>query len=409
MQPEIPTNWPEAPLDGRAQLLRESFYESDTAFDALIQARLGDHYGFLAPRLHALGRVCAERVDGWAEVCDRQTPVLVNYDHMGARIDRIDAPREYRLMEEVAYGDAALVALKYDSAIRAKHAGVLHTMGFALGYVYAQADAGLYCPVCMTDGVARLLERYADDETRGRFLPKMVTRDVDSLWQGAMYLTEKQGGSDVGANVCRAVRDGETWRLYGEKWFCSNLGGQAILALARPDGAPEGTRGLGLFFVPQDEDGRRNGIEMLRVKDKMGVRSMPTGEVRFDGARGYPIGDLDRGFKNMAEMLNLSRLYNAVASVALARRALAEARVWLASRSAFGRPLMEAPLIREQLADLLSDHLAMLHFVFETVGALDRWDAAPDDAGAYALVRIRTPLAKRWTGKLAVQQCSEAI
>lgn len=409
MQPEIPTNWPQAPLDGRSQLMRSNFYEADSAFRAMLNDRLGEHMGWLEPRLHALGQLSAERVDEWATICDQQTPVLVQYDHLGQRIDRLDAPREYRLMEEVAYGDAALVAMKYDPKIRERRGDVIHTMGFALGYVFGQAETGLYCPVCMTDGVARLLERYGPDEVRERFLRRLVVRDAGALWQGTMYLTEKQGGSDVGANVCHAEPIGDAWRLYGEKWFCSNVGGRAILALARPEGAPPGTKGLGLFFVPLEVEGRRNGIEILRVKDKMGVRSMPTGEIRFDGALAFAVGDLSAGFKQMAEMLNLSRLYNTVAAVAVSRRALAEARAWLTERKAFGQPLLDAPLLRENLAGLLSDHLAALYLSFETVGSLDRVDAAPDDAEAYALMRLRVPLAKRWTGSLAVAQCSAAM
>ena len=407
MQPE--TNWPVGPPDGRNQLLRSNFYDADHAFQAMIRDRMGEHMEFLEPKLRSLGQTCADRLDAWAAVCDRETPRLVQYDHVGQRIDQLVFPAEYRLMEQVAYGDTALVWFKYNLSVRRKHAGFVHGIGFALGYVFAQADAGLFCPVCMTDGVARLLERYAAPEVRMRYLPRVTTRDATALWQGAMYLTEKQGGSDVGANVCRAVReesdDGEVWRLYGEKWFCSNLGGKAILALARPDGAPGGTRGLGLFFVPGDGE----GIVLKRVKDKMGVRSMPTGEVDFDGALAYPVGEPSQGFKLMAEMLNLSRLYNSVASVALARRALAEARVWLENRKAFGQPLIELPLVRETLADLLSDHLAATYFTFETVAALDRLDSTPNDPEAFPLVRIRTPLTKRWTGKLAVSQCSEAI
>src|SRR5262249_10218728 len=161
---------------------------------------------------------------------------------------------------------------------------------------------------------------------------------------GAMFLTEKQGGSDVGATATRAVRapDG-TWRLHGEKWFCSNADAEAILALARPEGAAAGTRGLGLFLVPGEQPGRK----ILRLKDKLGVRSMPTGEVELDGAIGYAVGELDQGFKQMAEMLNLSRLYNAQASISIMRRCFYEAAVWGRARSAFGKPLIEHALFRE--------------------------------------------------------------
>src|SRR5260370_28246465 len=128
-----------------------------------------------------------------------------------------------------------------------------------------------------------------------------------------MFLTEKQGGSDVGLTQTRAEKAGGRWLLTGDKWFCSNVDAGVILTLARPEGAPPGTRGLGLFVVePTIAGGERNRMIIHRIKEKLGVRSMPTGEVSFQGAEAELVGELQNGFRYMTEMMNLSRLYNAV-------------------------------------------------------------------------------------------------
>src|SRR6185436_20790600 len=177
------------------------------------------------------------------------------YDREGRRIDEIEFHPAYLEMVERSYG-SGLVALHYDEDLRKRYGYIPYSLSFSLSYLFAQAESGLFCPVCMTDGVARVLTRFGDSELKRRFLPRLTARDPRDLYQGAMFLTEKQGGSDVGANTTRAVRTGDGWRLYGDKWFCSNAGAEAILALARPEGAPEGTRGLGLFLVPKYlEDG----------------------------------------------------------------------------------------------------------------------------------------------------------
>ena len=121
--------------------------------------------------------------------------------------------------------------------------------------------------------------------------------DYDECQRGSQFLTEEHGGSDVGANLTRAVRDGDDWRLHGEKWFCSVADADVFAVTARPDGAPEGTRGIGCFLVPRTVDGRANGFTIRKLKDKLGTRALATGEIVFDGAVAYPIGALEDGFK----------------------------------------------------------------------------------------------------------------
>ena len=155
----------------------------------------------------------------------------------------------------------------------------------AFFYLFSQSEFGVLCPVNLTDCTSDLLERYGSDELKARYLERMRTSDMDQLLYGAQFMTEKIGGSDAGAAELAAVRDGDRWRLYGEKWFCSNADGDVAVLLARPEGAPAGGRGLGLFLMPRTlPDGTRNNYRIVRLKDKLGSKSMPSGEIVFDGA-----------------------------------------------------------------------------------------------------------------------------
>ena len=167
----------------------------------------------------------------------------------------------------------------------------------------------------MTDSLTRTIRKFADPALVARYLPGLTQQDLDALTQGAMFMTEQGAGSDVGATATRAVREGDTWRLYGDKWFCSNADAGLALVLARPDGAPAGTKGLSLFLLPKElADGTANHYRIVRLKDKLGTRAMASGEVVLAGAVAWLVGDLAQGFKQMAEMVNQSRLSNGVRS-----------------------------------------------------------------------------------------------
>ena len=325
-----------------------------------------------------MGELAVRVVAPLAATADRNSPRLVG--------NRVEYHPSYREMEAIAYG-SGMVSMKYESRMG-------HLVSFALGYLFAMAEMGLYCPVCMTDGVARVITRHGTAEQAARVVPHMGSRDAAQRWTGAMFVTEKAGGSDVGANETIA-RNG---RLTGLKWFCSNVDANAVLITARPEGASAGTKGLRTFLLLS-----REGVQIERLKDKLGVRSMPTGEVRLTDAPAEEVG----GFSAMLEMMNLSRLYNAVASVAVIGRAIHEARYYIERRIAFGRPVIEHPLAAETLFDLEAEHLAALLLTFETVDALQRADNG--DAEAALLLRTLIPIVKAVTGKLAVPCVSEAM
>jgi len=379
----------------------QSYWDASPDFRSLVRRKLSPAaYVWAEPQLEAMGERAAREVAPRAAIADRYSPRLVTHDARGNRVDRVEYHPAYREMERIAYG-SGMIAMKYETHEHMMEAPIA---GFALGYLFAMAEEGLFCPLCMTDGVARVLTRHATHDQVMRVVPHLTSRDMETLWTGGMFLTERVGGSDVGVNetVARNGSDG-TWRLFGHKWFCSNVDAQAVLVTARIEGAGQGTRGLGTFLMLSRENLETGRMRIERLKDKLGVRSMATGEVTLDGAYAEHVGT----FGPITDMLNLSRLYNAVASVAAIGRAVYEARHFIERRYVFGRPVIQWPLAQETFLDLEAEHAAALALTFEAVAALARADAG--DAEAAKLLRILTPIAKAVTGKIVVPCVSEAM
>ena len=357
-----------------------------------------------------MGDGAANEGSVWAQEADHQGPRLVQYDRAGQRIDEIEYHASYRKLQALGYG-GGVVAATYDEALAPERGQAPKALTFALGYLFGQAEAGIYCPVCMTDGAARLIAKYGTADMKARFIPRLSSMQLETLYTGAMFLTEKEGGSDVGK--CKSIAKGSGARvtLHGEKWFCSNVDGDVIMTLARPEGAGEGTRGLGLYLMPRwrDDGKTRNAFLIDRIKDKLGERSMPTGEVTLNGAEAYLLGGPGEGFHQMAEMRNLSRLYNAVASVAVMRRAVYESMEWAKGRIAFGRKIIEHPLMMETLFDMACESRAALHWSFRGIALLDRVDGGRATELEKKTLRMLTPLLKYYLGKRAVEVCSEGV
>lgn len=372
-----------------------NWWLDDAPFRAAVAARTEpDVLSRARPLLEDMGSLAPGFFAPRARTADRHRPVLERYDARGRRVDRVVYHPAYEEMTRAAYGFGLVRPAD-------EHGPLPHVVKFALGYLFAQGEAGLYCPVCCTDGVVRILERFAPD-LAGRYVPRLIATDPDALLQGAMFMTEKAGGSDLSRVETEARRESGVWRLYGEKWFCSNVDAGLILTIAR---APEG---LTVFLVPAEVDGERNRYRIERLKDKLGVASMPTGEVVYEGALAYPVGELGKGIRVAAELFNLSRIYNAVASVGGARRALREAVTWTTGREAFGATVARQPLAMQDLARLQVELEADVALVLETARYLDRVDASGGEEDR-RMLRILTPVAKLITAKFAVRAASEAM
>ncbi|PRE97140.1 DNA alkylation response protein [Burkholderia multivorans] len=371
-----------------------NFFSVDPDLGALLRLHLGDaHYTELEPQLRALGARVSGELDEWASRADKHPPVLEHRNRRGEAVQRIDKDPAYVALERVAYSELGLAALSHQPDAAPP------LVKYALTFLFVQAEFGLCCPVSMTDSLTRTLRRFGDRELVARYLPMLASRDFDTLYQGAMFMTEQAAGSDVGRIATRAARDtdaqGDTvWRLYGDKWFCSNADADLAMVLARPDGAPDGIHGLALFLLPKTlPDGTRNHYRVVRLKDKLGSRSMASGEIVLDGAHAYLIGEIGRGFHQMADMINMSRLSNGVRAAGLMRRAMNEALHVAAHREAFGRKLIDMPLMQRQLMKMLLPAEAARTMFMQIALLLPQADAG-DDEQAARCVRILTPLIK---------------
>jgi alkylation response protein AidB-like acyl-CoA dehydrogenase len=369
------------------------FYRSDRSLTGLLGLYLpAAELAHMLPHLQRLGRLVGDRLDDLAREADKTPPRLEPRTRTGEDRQTIVKAPAYTAMEELAFGEFALAALSHRPALGWDRP-LSAASKYALTYLFAQSEFGLLCPVNMTDSLTRTIRRFADEKLLERYLPGLLADDADSRLQGAMFMTERFAGSDVGATETRAARSGDHWLLTGDKWFCSNADADLALVLARPEGAPAGTAGLGLFLMPSTlPSGEPNRYRIVRLKEKLGTRAMASGEIVLEGAAAWLVGDLNQGFKQMTEMVNQSRLSNGVRSAGMMRRAVHEALTVALGREAFGKRLIELPLVRRQLIKMIVPAEAALSMAMFTADCLDRADAG--DAQAQALRRILTPLIK---------------
>ncbi len=350
-------------------------------------------YQHLLPQLQQLGGLAGGVLDTLAHTADQNPPELLHRTRSGVDAQRIVKHPAYVEMERVAFSQYGLAAMSHRSGVFGWDAPLPAAAKYALTYLFVQAEFGLCCPLSMTDSLTRTLRKFGAPELLERYLPDLITQDFDALTQGAMFMTEQGAGSDVAATATRATPDGDAYRLHGDKWFCSNPDAGLAMVLARIDDAPAGMKGVSLFLLPRTlPDGSANAYRIVRLKDKLGTRSMASGEISLNGARAFLVGEAGRGFQQMADMVNNSRLSNGVRAAGLMRRAVSEALFIARERRAFGKRLMDMPLMRRQLVKLLLPTEQARTMVFQTAEALRRSDAG--ETAAYPLVRILTPLIK---------------
>jgi acyl-CoA dehydrogenase len=371
----------------------DDWYAPDEHLRWLTRRTVGEALWAVAqPALAELGTIVPQRIEPLARIADRNPPVLRQYDGRGARVDEIEFHPAYREIERTVLGFGAVRAA-YMPGWRGLREPAPRSLVAAMLYMVLQADQAITgCPVGMMDAMAACLLRN-DKGLAQRFVPR-IADDTGNHLTSAMFLTEKAGGSDVGANETVAVRDGDgSWRLSGEKWFASCPHSDLILVLARPEGAPSGPRGLGLFLMPRHlDDGSRNSYVIHRLKDKFGTRAMPSGEVGLRGAFAWPVGDLERGLPQMMDMVNATRIGIATATAGAMRRNAHEALNHSRQRSTFGKRLDTHPLMRDELLELVVDSVAGLSAAIGVAHLADR--AGSGDRAATAALRLLTPLFK---------------
>lgn len=374
----------------------------DPHLQAICAARPG-----LLDAATAFGHTCANEIDTLARLTNRDAhlPRLERYDGQGNRIEQVDFHPGYHTIGRRVWGTGILS--RYHTPGRE-----LETL--ALLYLLAQnGEAGHACPLACTAGMIKILDGVEGVPPEWR--ERLMEANYDRRLHASQFLTEVQGGSDVGSNALVAREAGEGWwTLHGEKWFCSVIDAGLFLVTARAETAPPGTRGLRAFVVPREVAGAVNQFRIRRLKDKLGTRSMASAEVDFEGARALPVGDFRR---TVEIVLNTSRLYNAVCAAAALQRAWREADAYARARRAFGERLIEFPGVARIVARLRVEAAAARALTFhlaDLADALALGEASvsgPPAAspGARDAWRMLINLNKIWTALTCPQGVREAI
>jgi acyl-CoA dehydrogenase len=391
----------------------ENFYLEDLHLQQLIRHYLkGDFLQWAEKELSEFGGMCAGDIDERATHTDREgQPRLIKYNRFGEEVSEIWVNEGYKKTVQDTYNKGIAGYIHKEIPALGRRGNYLYS--FAQGYLHSQSEPGFYCPVTLTMATALLLDKYASENVKGIFLKHVLSTGEVELYEGATFLTERQGGSDVGANVVRAVKSGTDYELFGEKYFASNSGMCGVaMVLARIEGAANGSKGLSLFAVPwRKTDGTLNGIHVRRLKDKLGVRAVPSAEIEFDGAKAYLVGEANKGIYYMMEALNLSRICNAIASIGIMRRTYMEARNYAFHREAFGEKLSHYPMIRETLVNLAAKQQVETSAVFRLVEMFDRIsnEEIPTTDDEAALTRLYIAILKKESAEQAVHFSHEAI
>jgi acyl-CoA dehydrogenase len=368
--------------------------------DPLLPSWIARFVPELADELRMLGDLAVEYYAKQLADLDHE-PELVQWDAWGNRIDRIEVSPLWREAQVLA-AKHGLVAAGYE----ARHGAHARTHQFAAVHVLGPSLDVYSCPLAMTDGAARTLLASGNRALIDHYVPRLTTRDPSKMWTSGQWMTERTGGSDVSRSETVAKKDGDGWRLWGTKWFTSATTAEIALTLARPDGNPDGSRGLALFLVElRDDRGRLRDIQVNRLKDKLGTRKVPTAELTLDGAPATIVGAASDGVRQITPMLSVTRTWNAVSAVSAMRRGLALAKDYARRRKAFGALLVDKPLHADTLAMLEAEYAGAFCLAFRCAQLLGEID----HSGESPLARALVPIAKLTTGKQAVAVCSEAI
>lgn len=343
------------PLRGR------NFYQADPRFARLLDvyAPEGDRQ-----RLESVLTAFAERVsDSWdrmveAAALDYEGPKIEAYDAQGNLRENVWLPPPVRTMRREVVEEGI-----FENRSQVEQFAKVYLLGH-LG------EGSVVCPLACTEGLIRAIQGVGSDFLRETYLPKI--RSADTPLAGAQFVTEQDMGSDIGALNTRAVASGEgRWQLTGEKWFCSAIDEYFLIA-ARPEGAEAGTRGVAVFLVPRILDGTVNGIIIKRLKSKLGTRELPTAEIELNGAIGFNIGPIEQGFKTlMNHVINTSRIMNAASALGFMARASLEATNYAEQRSAFGRKILQFPMVQESLSRIRAILEARRALYFYLVARMD--------------------------------------
>jgi acyl-CoA dehydrogenase len=374
--------------------LRSNPLDRDTHLQSLLRVY---RPGLDSASLHHFAGRCSTEIDALIRLNNRDEnlPRLKRWSDTGERLEAVDFHPSYHQIGKLLY-ETGLMSLYQESGNQ------LETLAYT--YLFAQnGEGGHGCPLACTAGLIKILQRA--EKVPEQWLERLLDPDYDTHFHGSQFLTEAQGGSDVGANAVQATpADDGSWEISGEKWFCSVIDAQLFLLTARPAEAPPGTSALKAFAVPRHRaDGSLNHFHIRRLKYKLGTRSMASAEVDFNGAEAHEVGS----FRDVVSVvLNTSRIYNAIFSSGAIQRSWREARAYATHRKAFGNPILGFPMVQRQLARLRVEAYASRSLTFYLAHLSDQEQLSPQERGAW---RMLVNLNKFWTSVTATSCIRDAI
>jgi acyl-CoA dehydrogenase len=386
--------------------IQNNIYTHDPDFIHTIKFNLENEFNRIHNELDTFGNEVAMQLEALVKENNLffNLPRLEQYSPLGERIDKI--------VHHPSYVAAGNIIYKTNLLGKMAHSGGLSEC-LAFLFLSSQAgEAGHNCPIACSAGIIRVLQKIPDFPEKSFYLEKLTSPAFTTNFTGAQFLTEIQGGSDVGLNATYAKRDeNNIWRIYGEKWFCSNANANLIFITARFNPEIEGTKGLSLFLIPSEWKGKKNNYMIRRLKDKIGTRSMATAEIDFNGTYAIQVSALNDGFHLvMDNVLHLSRLFNSVCVLGMGRRAYHIARSYAKHRIAFSQEIYNYPLVKENLACIKAENGAMVAAIFATTKMQDLMDKNQSpDKNAKLLLRLLVNIQKYLTARLSVQHIHHAL
>jgi len=387
-----------------------NFYTRDRNLQRFLERSAPDMLTRRAQMLEEFGAFCGGELDAQAAYSDRIHPPVLRREvvdpiHPGDRRGHVYLNPRYEAAQQELYRRGFLSSV-FDPVTPEPH-----ILPFVAGYLVCKSDIATGCPLAMTHPVAMLIDRHAQPDVKARFLPEILRTDGHAAI-GGTWATEKHSGSDIGKTQTKAVDNGDgTVSLHGDNWFTSAIGFAHFLTVktARPEGAAAGGKGLGLYLVPShiDPDWQvSNSYDVVHLKEKVGTRGLPTGEIKLEGTIAYELAPAGGGLKMMMEALSCSRVHNAMAAAGSMHRSVMEALCWATHRSPFGKPLVEQPMIQKRILDMRTEFLSGSALAFE---AARSFDSAQHDNAQKPWSRVATALAKYKTAEQAIWCARKAL
>ena len=369
-------------------------YFRDKSFAKLLEYYCGKElFEQVENKFIELGEVVGSELEELALSADKNPPKLKKRSRVGELSNDIEKHPDFIKIEKFAFEKFGLAAMSHRHGVFGMQKPLPPIVKYGLTFLFVQSEFGLCCPLSMTDSLTRTLTKFGDKKLIEKFIDQLTSQDLDHLFQGAMFMTEQHAGSDVGSIDTFAECEDGNWFLTGDKWFCSNPDADLAMVLARHNKNISGTKGLALFLLPKKlENGDLNNYEIIRLKDKLGGRSFASGEIKLNRAFAYLVGNPDEGFKQMTDMINMSRLSNGVRASGMMQRCLQESLFISNNRHAFNKKLIDLPLMQKQLLKILIITEASRSIVFKAADLLNKADKG--DIVSQKIFRIITPLIK---------------